>query len=201
MFYNRSVFLHMFKKQITKEEILNYPISKYEGEIVLIDQISQVAPAIKEILEEKIIGLDTETKPSFTKGTSYKTSLIQIACSKKVFLFRINKIGFPDGLAKIFESKKTQKIGIAVVQDLKEIKGQYSSFNAHEIIDLNVLCKNIGFENIGAKNLSAMILGFSISKGQQTSNWENNELTKAQKDYAATDAWICREIFIKLMKE
>ncbi len=189
----------MFKKQITKEEILNYPIGKFEGKIVLVDQENQIAEAIKEIAQEKIIGLDTETKPSFTKGTSYKTSLIQIATSNKVFLFRLNKIGFPLGLAKIFESKKIQKIGIAVGQDLKEIRGQFFHFNSHEIIDLNILCKNIGFENIGAKNLSAMILGFSISKRQQTSNWEAQELSLAQIDYAATDAWICREIFIKLM--
>ncbi len=191
----------MFKKQISKEEILNYPIGKFEGEIVLVDIESQINDAIKEIAQEKIIGLDTETRPSFTKGTSYKTSLVQIATSKKVFLFRLNKIGFPIGLAKIFESKKIQKIGIAVGQDLKEIRGQFFHFNAHEIIDLNILCKNIGFENIGAKNLSAMVLGFSISKRQQTSNWDNLELTEAQINYAATDAWICREIFIKLMQE
>lgn len=191
----------MFKKQLTKEEIPNYPVKRYEGEIILIDKDNQIDKAIKEIAKETIIGLDTETRPSFTKGNSYKTSLVQIATSEKVYLFRLNKIGFPIGLSKIFESKKIQKIGIALFQDLKEIRGQFSHFNAHEIVDLNVLCKNIGFENIGAKNLSMLVLGFNISKRQQTSNWEAPELSEAQLYYAATDAWICREIFLALMSQ
>lgn len=185
---------------ISKDEIKEMPVGKYEGITTLIDDPSLIKSATSVIEKETIIGIDTETKPSFKKGVSHNTSLVQIACSEEVFLFRLNQIGFPPELKAIFENKRIQKIGIAIAQDLKEIKQQFESFNPQEFIDLNVLCKKIGFENIGAKNLSAMILGFSISKRQQTSNWENIALTPAQISYAATDAWICREIYLKLMR-
>ena len=185
---------------ISKEEIQEMPVGKFEGKTSIIDEVAMIDLAIESIRKETIIGIDTETKPSFKKGVSHNTSLVQIACSTEVFLFRLNKIGFPDGLKTIFEDKAIQKIGIAIAQDLKEIKQQFSTFTPQEFVDLNVLCKKMGFENIGAKNLSAMVLGFSISKRQQTSNWENPELSPAQISYAATDAWICREIYLKLMK-
>lgn len=191
----------MFPKQISKDELKNLPIERFEGEIILVDKAENISPAIEELKHENILGIDTETKPAFKKGISYKTALIQVATHSKVFLFRLNKIGFPKELAKILASSSVMKIGIAVIQDMKELKQQYYSFDAKEVVDLNILCKTMGFENIGAKNLSGMVLGHNISKRQQTSNWECPVLSEAQMRYAATDAWICREIYLKLMRE
>lgn len=191
----------MFPRSITKDEIKELEIKRFEGEIILIDQEKDAAAALDEISQEKIIGVDTETKPAFKKGVFHKTALIQIATTKKVFLFRLNKIGFPKALANILASSKIEKIGIAVIQDMKELKQQYLKFESKEVVDLNILCKNMGFENIGAKNLSAMVLGHNISKRQQTSNWETPQLSEAQMHYAATDAWICRKIYLKLLAE
>jgi ribonuclease D len=113
----------------------------------------------------------------------------------------LNKIGFPKALAQLLSNPQIEKIGIAVIQDMKELRQQFISFESKEVVDLNILCKNMGFENIGAKNLSALVLGHNISKRQQTSNWETPVLSDAQMSYAATDAWICREIYLKLLAE
>lgn len=186
------------RTSITKEEVNELPLGKYEGEIVIVDKPILSAQAIEEIENENIIGVDTETKPTFKKGILNKTALIQIATRKKVYLFRLNKMGFPFALARIFENPHIQKIGIAVLQDMKELSDQYRPFQHNNVTDLNILCKQINFQNIGARNLSAMVLGFRISKRQQTSNWEANVLSEAQLRYAATDAWVARQIFLKL---
>jgi len=101
-------------------------------------------------------------------------------------------------LAGIFENKEIKKIGIAVFDDLKDLK-KLHPFKDESVIDLNLLAPKLGFESIGAKKLSALVLGIRISKRQQVSNWELENLSQAQIDYAATDAWICREIYLKLV--
>ena len=184
--------------EITKAEVNELPLNKFEGEIVIVDSAQKTIEALEDILHENIIGVDTETKPTFKKGALNKTALVQIATRKKVYLFRLNKIGFPFALAKVFENPKIQKIGIAVIQDMHELSDQFRPFKHNNVIDLNILCKTLDFKNIGARNLSGMVLGFRISKRQQTSNWEAKVLSEAQLRYAATDAWVAREIYLKL---
>lgn len=186
------------KTKITKSEINNLPLGKFEGEIIVVDKRDKIPDAIKEIKLERIIGVDTETRPTFKKGALNKTALIQIATEKKVYLFRLNKVGFSLLLADIFENTKIQKIGIAIHQDMKELSDQFKPFKHSNVIDLNILCKTLNFENIGARNLTAILLGFRISKRQQTSNWEANTLNENQLRYAATDAWVAREIYLTL---
>lgn len=184
--------------EITKAQINELPLDKFEGEIVIVDSAQKITEALIDIEHENIIGVDTETKPTFKKGALNKTALVQIATRNKVYLFRLNKIGLPFELARLFENSKIQKIGIAVIQDMKELNDQYRPFKHNNVIDLNILCKSLDFKNIGARNLSGMVLGFRISKRQQTSNWEAQTLNEAQLRYAATDAWVAREIYLKL---
>lgn len=184
--------------EITKAQINELPLDKFEGEIVIVDSAQKTTDALIDIEHENIIGVDTETKPTFKKGALNKTALVQIATRNKVYLFRLNKIGLPFELARVFENSKIQKIGIAVIQDMKELNDQYRPFKHNNVIDLNILCKSLDFKNIGARNLSGMVLGFRISKRQQTSNWEAQTLNEAQLRYAATDAWVAREIYLKL---
>jgi ribonuclease D len=186
------------KTEIDKTEVNNLPLGKFEGEIIIVDTALKIAEAIENIENENIIGVDTETKPTFKKGALNKTALVQIATGKKVYLFRLNKMGLPYSLVRIFENPEIQKIGIAVLQDMKELSDQFREFQYHNVTDLNILCKNLNFQNIGARNLTAMILGFRISKRQQTSNWEALQLSEGQLRYAATDAWIAREVYLKL---
>lgn len=186
------------RTEITKLEVNELPLGKYEGEIIVVDTPTQIVNAIEDIENENIIGVDTETRPTFTKGVLNKTALIQIATRGKAYLFRLNKMGFPSGLIRIFENPEIQKIGIAVLEDMKELSDQYRPFQHNNVTDLNILCKTLDFKNIGARNLTAMVLGFRISKRQQTSNWEAKELSEGQLRYAATDAWVAREVYLKL---
>ncbi len=187
-----------YRKIITKEEISTLELDKYSGEIVLVETENALAKACAEILECTIVGIDTETKPSFRKGQINSVALLQIATDKKVYIIRLKLVAMSKELASIFSNEDIIKVGIAVRDDLKDLK-KLQAFDEKSVIDLNVLAPKLGFESIGAKKLSALVLGIRISKRQQVSNWESAELTKAQITYAATDAWICREIYLRLV--
>ena len=187
-----------YKKVITKEEINTFELDNYSGEIVIVETNEALAKACKEILECNLIGIDTETKPSFKKGVINQVALLQIATDVKAYIIRLKMVEMSKELAEIFSNKEITKVGIAVRDDLKDLK-KIRPFNEQSVVDLNVLAPQLGFESIGAKKLSALVLGFRISKRQQVSNWEAVNLTQAQIDYAATDAWICREIYLRLV--
>jgi len=187
-----------YKKVITKEEINTFELDNYSGEIVIVETNEALAKACKEILECNLIGIDTETKPSFKKGVINQVALLQIATDVKAYIIRLKLVEMSKELAEIFSNKEITKVGIAVRDDLKDLK-KIRPFNEQSVVDLNVLAPQLGFESIGAKKLSALVLGFRISKRQQVSNWEAVNLTQAQIDYAATDAWICREIYLRLV--
>jgi ribonuclease D len=191
---------HVFQLEIEKEDIEKLALGGYEGPIMLVDTVEGLSQALPIILAEKIIGFDTETKPSFKKGVIHKVSLLQIATENHVFIIRLNKVGFCDELKQLFKAHDVLKIGIACMDDIKDLNKLAGSFHSHSIVDLNKECPKVGFRSIGAKKLSALVLGFKISKRQQTSNWEAETLSEAQLNYAATDAWICREIYLKLTK-
>lgn len=187
------------KYEISKEEVNELHRGGYEGEIVVIDD-SETATREAQVLlsRETLLGFDTETRPTFTKGPSNQPALLQLACPGKVYLFRLNKTGFVKPLADILASETIIKTGIAIGRDIEELQ-ELKSFHPGGFIDLNSYAKQKGFESIGVRNLTAMLLGFRVSKRQQTSNWEAEELKPPQIRYAATDAWVCREIYMKLV--
>lgn len=184
------------RKEVTKIELESYPLSKYEGEILLVETAEEAERVAPYILQEEVIGIDTETKPSFKKGLVHQVSLVQIATRRCVYLFRINKTGFTDGLLQILRSEQLIKVGIAIRDDIKDLQ-KLRYFKPASFVDLNITAVDLGYESIGAKKLSALVLGFRISKKQQTSNWEKDVLTEQQISYAATDAWICLSIYDK----
>ena len=153
---------------------------------------------MEELKRHPLIGFDTETRPSFRKGTQYYVSLLQLATPDTVFLVRLNHLGLPHPVQKILEDPKVVKIGAAVLDDLRALKKISIGFSPHSFFDLNEELKKVGFENVGVRNLAAMVLSIRISKAEQVSNWEATELTERQKIYAATDAWVCLEIYKKL---
>jgi len=183
-----------FPKKITKEEIVNLPEFRFEGKIHVISELDEVSDALRVLSREPVLGFDTETKPAFKKGQYFPTALIQMATETEAFLFRINFLGADQRIYRLLENPSIIKIGVALRDDLLDLD-RLKKFNPQGFIDLNELVKSLEFENMGARNLTAMILGKRINKSQQTSNWENEELTKAQISYAATDAWVCREIY------
>lgn len=154
-----------------------------------------------EILrKQKIVGIDTETKPAFKKGVINKIALLQIATESQCFLFRLNKIPFPEELADFLSNKKIKKVGLATKDDLKGLNG-HRKLTPANVVDLQSIVKNYGILELGLQKIYALLFEKKISKSQRLTNWENDELTEHQKSYAATDAWSTLMIYKKLEKE
>ncbi|MCF8233020.1 MAG: 3'-5' exonuclease domain-containing protein 2 [Bacteroidales bacterium] len=186
-------------REITKEEVNQLKRDGFNGEIVVVEEQKDAADICREVLiEEDLLGFDTETRPAFTKGEKHQPALIQIACAETVYLFRINKTGLIQPITDILGNEDIIKAGIAIGRDLEELQ-ELRYFEPAGFVDLNKMATQKGFQSIGVRNLTAMLLGFRVSKRQQTSNWETEVLKPAQARYAATDAWVCREIYLKLM--
>ncbi|MEM9338188.1 MAG: 3'-5' exonuclease [Bacteroidota bacterium] len=189
-----------FKENITNEHIRNLPLLAFEGNIRVIENEEEVDKALDLLRKEKILGFDTEKKPTFKKGDYHPTAMIQLASHHEAFLFRLNKIGCPNSLFDLMSDPEKIKFGISIGDDLKELR-KLNPFEPSGFFDLNHIVKDIGVKHIGVKKLAAIFLNKRISKGQQTSNWENDALTEAQQKYAATDAWICLKIHQKLREQ
>lgn len=183
-----------YYESVDKEYIQSLPERSFEGKIYLIDSFFKQEKIKPVLLQEKAFGFDTETKPSFKKGNIHQVALIQLATSDKAFLFRLNKIKMPDFLIQIIQSPQYIKIGTAIKEDLNALN-RLQPFDPKGFIDLQDFVKKFGITDNGLKKLAANVLGIKISKKNQTSNWERTVLTKSQIQYAATDAWVCLEIY------
>ncbi|MGL4364745.1 MAG: 3'-5' exonuclease [Bacteroidales bacterium] len=187
----------MFVAKITKDEIANLPRCSFSGELIVADTMLSFVRAMKCLENESILGYDTETRPSFTKGVRYGVSLLQLSTANYACLFRVDKIGLPKELVRLLENEKIFKIGAAVHDDVRGLQ-QIENFNPAGFVDLQTLAPKFGIEDKSLKKMAAIILGVRISKSQQTSNWANSVYSSEQKLYAATDAWICREMLLCL---
>ena len=184
----------IFQEYVTPEEVNALPLTYYEGEIVLVDEADKVHAAVAEINKFPVIGFDTETKPTFVKGQFYHISLIQLAIPDKAFLFRINHTGFTQGLIDLFSNKNILKVGVGLRDDIIGLQ-KIHDFNPAGFAEIHKYVVELGVRNTGLRKLAAILMKVRISKGQQTSNWENTILTKNQQSYAATDAWVCLEMY------
>ena len=187
----------MFPLAITKDEVMERPLMSFEGKIVIAADEKSIAEAVAEINEHEVVGFDTESKPTFKKGQQKNISLIQVAIPNKVFLLRTMKDGMTNPVHRLLENESILKVGIGLLDDYN-LLNKMRRFTPTGFEDLNDTLEDLGAENIGARNLAAMILNIRISKSAQTSNWESEVLSEKQLKYAATDAWICLEIYNKL---
>jgi ribonuclease D len=188
----------MFRESITKEELKELPFKQFEGNITLIDHISQVSAAVNFLSQFKIIGFDTETRPSFKKGKMNKVALLQLSTDSHAFLFRVSMIGLPDNLKNLLQSEKIIKSGVAIRDDIKVLQ-ELNYFDPRGFIELQDQVKDFGIQDFSLKKLAGIILGIRISKNQQLSNWEAPELTEPQLIYAATDAWVSLKVYENLI--
>ncbi|MFA6126840.1 MAG: 3'-5' exonuclease [Bacteroidales bacterium] len=188
-----------FASHIEHDELNLLPLKSFQGTIHVINTADEAAEAIRRLSQADTVGFDTETKPTFKKGKLNPVSLLQLATRSEAFLFRMHKLGFYEGLGQLLTTDRPLKIGAAIHEDIRAIKSVYPN-NTKGFIDLQDVVKNYGIENIGVKKMAAIVLGFRISKSQQLSNWEADTLTEAQMVYAATDAWVSLEIYLKLIQ-
>jgi ribonuclease D len=186
-----------YQENITVEELAEFELSWFKGEIIVVDSLGIFHEVFPRLLGSDLLGFDTETKPIFKKGGRNSVSLIQLATNDLACLFRINKIGFPDELVRLLSDQAVIKAGVAVHDDIRFLKG-VRKFSQGGFIDLQTYVKDYGIQSSGLKKLAAIVLGFRISKRQQVTDWEAEQLTEAQKIYAATDAWVCHQIYKKL---
>jgi ribonuclease D len=184
----------MYEPDISKEAIQELPLTQFEGDIWLINNHEEMLLAVEMISRETILGFDTETRPSFKKGRMNKVALLQLASPKQAWLFRLSSLGLAPELAEILSNPGIHKVGLALRDDLIALKRLYH-FEPGGFTDLQKEVKSYGIEAMGLKKLAAIVLGIHISKSQQVSNWESPILIEPQKRYAATDAWVCLEIF------
>jgi ribonuclease D len=182
------------KSNISNEELNELPLGMFTGKVVVVQETARIKKILPELYDQEMLGFDTETKPVFVRGHSNKVALLQLALPEKVFLIRLQQTGMTDELAEFLESATIEKAGVAIRDDLVALK-KLRSFNPGGFVEITHLTKSVGLEAESVKKLTGLLLGFRISKSAQTSNWEAPTLTEKQIQYAATDAWVCLEIF------
>jgi ribonuclease D len=187
----------MFIENIKNEEVNLLECSSFCGEIIVVDSQTKLNEATEYLQNQPYIGFDAEARPRFIKGSRRHISLLQFATHNKAFLIRIDILGLQKNIIDIFESEKTIKIGSGMTDDMRALK-KMKHFNPVCFVDLQEYTKDFGIKDNSLRKITAIVLGFRISKSQRLSNWEKHEYTIAQKRYAATDAWVCYEIYKKL---
>jgi ribonuclease D len=185
------------KTNITLDELNLLPLQAYSGKVNVITDPKHLPKVAAEISKYKVVGFDTETRPSFKKGQSYKLALLQIAVPNKVYLIRTHYTGLSEEITSVFENANIIKAGVAIRDDIKALQ-TLRKFEPKGFVELANVAKDVGLQVESVKKLAGLILGFRISKSAQTSNWEATTLTEKQIEYAATDAWVCLELFEKM---
>ena len=190
----------MFIESITPQELEKLEFASFPGKIIVIDSVgSEFNRAIAYLRSQKVIGFDTETRPTFSASQPhYNVSLLQLSGPDRAYLFRLNKIGMHRRLCNLLASEKVIKVGAAIHDDIRGLQ-KLREFVPAGFEDLQKMVWEWGIRDKAVKKMSAIILGFRISKTQQLSNWEAENLSESQCKYAATDAWVCREMYLKLM--
>lgn len=172
------------------------PVRRYEGDVRVVADSADASEALRSILEETVVGFDTETRPAFRAGESYPPSLAQVATARAVYLFQVRDRAVAAAVAQVLAAEQVVKAGVALADDLKALK-KLVEFSEKSIVDLGIAAKRQGLKQSGVRNLTALFLGFRIPKGTKTSNWARAQLTPQQVAYAATDAWACRELYVR----
>lgn len=182
-----------FQSTIDNDSVAALPAAIFAGRIVVVDREELVEAACADLARYDTIGFDTETRPSFRAGVSYKVALLQLSTPEVCYLFRLNRIRLDNRILKILGSRRILKVGADVAGDIRSLHA-LRDFKADGFVDLQREAVRWGIEEKSLRKLSAIVLGMRISKAQRLSNWEAGTLTTQQREYAATDAWVCPRI-------
>ena len=187
------------KSNIAKADIAQMPNELFEGRIIVIHALADVEKAVNYLKGFPIVGIDTETRPSFAKGKTYEVSLLQLSTEDTCFLFRLNYIGMPKALVDLLQDGRQLKVGLSLRDDIQNLNRKHK-FEPRGFLDLQHYVKEMGIEAQSLQKIYALLFGKKISKSQRLTNWEADVLTDRQKGYAATDAWACIRMY-KYMEE
>lgn len=187
-----------FIESISNEDVAALPAVQYDGDIVVVDTPQSLSDACQHLAQQSIIGFDTETRPSFTAGVVNKVALLQLYGGGKCFLIRLNRVQISKALTDILHNPEILKIGAAVKNDIAGLN-KLRHFTAGGFIDLQDIVEKYNIKDKSLRKISGIVLGRKVSKAQRLSNWEAKLLTPQQQLYAATDAWVCVEIYKELL--
>jgi len=183
-------------KRISREEMNQLPIRRYEGSVYVVARHPDLQHAMRDILQESVVGFDTEARPAFSPGESYPPSLVQFATASAVYLLQVQQQDLHGAMAEVLSSEKIIKVGVSVTDDIRNLKNLLE-FDERSVVDLGKVAKRHGLQQTGVRNLAGIFLGARIPKGAKTTNWAVRRLTPQQIAYAATDAWACRELYLR----
>lgn len=183
--------------RIGKEAINQLPLGRWEGPVRMVRSEEEVETAVARLAHAELLGFDTETRPAFRKGQKYLPSLLQLATEDEVFVVQLGQTGLPAPLLAVLGDARIVKAGVALDFDLRSLQ-EIQHFQPGGFVELAQMARRCGIRNHGLRGLAAVVCGIRISKSARTTNWANPELTAQQIQYAATDAWIGREIYLRL---
>lgn len=183
---------------INKDLLQWMPVAAFEGEVIVVDQEDQIPEAVTYLRTQKVIGVDTEARPSFQRGIHYPTALVQMASHERCYLFRLTHVGMPQALADLFADPGICKVGLAFKDDINGLRRR-RNFTPANCIDVQSMVPQYGILDLGLQKIFAICFGKKISKAQQLTNWENSHLTPEQARYASTDAWATLLIYEDLL--
>lgn len=188
------------QRSISKEAMAELPVKEFAGHAVTVINLEQAEIAVRQIREANtLVGFDTETRPSFQKGVSYKVCLVQLSVGQVCYLFRLNKMGgIPDCLKALLEDANIVKVGLSTPDDFKNLR-KWCEIAPKGFIELQQLVKNYGITDMSLAKIYALLFGQKLSKRQRLTNWEADQLNMKQLAYAALDAVACVEIYEALM--
>lgn len=185
--------------KFNKEAIHTLPQVLFPGRIIVVTTEKMAEKAVKFLLTQDILGVDTETRPVFRKGQSYQVSLLQVATKEVCFLFRLNILGITPAIKLLLENTQTKMIGLSWHDDLLMLHRR-SEFEKGYFIDLQDIVGELGIKDLSLQKLYANIFHQKISKRQRLTNWDQENLTDKQKLYAATDAWACIMLYEEILR-
>lgn len=183
--------------RMTKEQINAHPMRKYQGPIHVIRRSGQIEQAVSRLEREEVLGFDTETRPTFQVGQSHLPSVLQLVGEQGAYIFQLRHCRFSRAIRRLLANPKVVKAGVALERDVQELTS-LAPFKPAGFVDVGELAKQAGCMNQGLRGLATVLLGFRVSKKCQTSDWAKATLSRAQIEYAATDAWVGRELYRKL---
>ena len=187
-----------YPHHITKEEVQAMPLAQFDGEVIVVDHPTKIAESVAYLREQTTLGVDTEARPSFTRGVHYPTALVQVATEERCYLFRLTHVGMPRELADIFANRDICKVGLAFRDDIRGLRRR-REFTPANCVEIQSLVGKYGIMELGLQKIFAILFGQRISKSQQLTNWENCHLSAEQARYASTDAWATLLIYKQLM--
>ncbi len=185
-----------YLRSISREEMASLPIRRYEGAVCLVETVQDLERAAADLHAERVVGFDTETRPAFRAGEKHLPALAQVATSRAVYLFPLQRLDCSAVLCPLLAAPGVHKAGISLADDLRQLKLLFT-FQEAGVLDLGTVAQRHGLKQSGLRNLTGIFLGTRVPKGAKTTNWAVRRLSPQQITYAATDAWACRELYLK----